>query len=382
MPNQQTPIAITAMGAITPLGEGVRGLWEGLMRGDCAIKPHRGSPYPVAVLTPPDAPPTSLPALGRNLLRKGSKPVFETKVAGSRRALVLASTKGDNLPWVETRLANHIRGRRHRVAPRSDTVDMAAAARGYADLAGVGGRAFAVSAACASGSQAVIEAAEMLVDGDADEVVVVGVDVLSDFVLYGFGALQALSKQPARPFDASRDGLSLGEAAAAVVLRRATDTDMPLALITGWGSSNDANHISGPSRDGYGLSLAIDRALKGLDRGSVRAICAHGTATRYNDAMEAHAFHRSFGAKVPPVFGVKGSIGHTLGAAALIELIVSAQCAREHLLPPTVGFTRQDHDEPALDVVASPREIKPGAILSTNSGFGGINTALVIEGAP
>jgi 3-oxoacyl-(acyl-carrier-protein) synthase len=151
-------------------------------------------------------------------------------------------------------------------------------------------------------------------------------------------------------------------------------------LLVSWGSSDDANHISGPSRDGSGLALAIERALEGLDRSRVVALCAHGTATRFNDAMEAHAFHRVFGETVPPVFSIKGNIGHSCGAAALIELIVSAQAALNGLVPPTAGFERQGADEPRLDVVhMQPRKIGRGYVVSTNSGFGGINTALVVE---
>lgn len=150
--------------------------------------------------------------------------------------------------------------------------------------------------------------------------------------------------------------------------------------LLGWGSSNDANHISGPSRDGSGLALAIERALGGLDKSRVAAICAHGTATRFNDAMEAHAFRAVFGERIPPVFSIKGNLGHTLGAAGVLELIVSARCAQDRLAPPTAGFERQSPDEPKLDVVrVKPRSLPAGYILSTNSGFGGMNTALVVE---
>jgi 3-oxoacyl-[acyl-carrier-protein] synthase II len=149
--------------------------------------------------------------------------------------------------------------------------------------------------------------------------------------------------------------------------------------MTGWGCSNDANHISGPSRDGSGLALAIQRAYVGLDKSRTVALCGHGTATRYNDAMEALAFQTVFGNRTPPVFGIKGSIGHTLGAAGLIELALSARVASTGEAPPTFGFSRADAEFP-LDVVHSqPRKFKPGAVLTTNSGFGGMNTAIVVE---
>jgi 3-oxoacyl-[acyl-carrier-protein] synthase II len=164
-----------------------------------------------------------------------------------------------------------------------------------------------------------------------------------------------------------------------VVLRPGPEVGMHTRpRIISYGCSNDANHISGPSRDGGGLALAIERALVGVDRREIRAICAHGTATQYNDAMEARAFHTVFGGSPPPVFGIKGAIGHTLGAAGLIEVIISAKVAVEGVIPPTTGFEQGETDFP-LDVVhGKPRKIKPGLVLTTNSGFGGMNTAIIV----
>lgn len=237
-----------------------------------------------------------------------------------------------------------------------------------------------ISNACVSGAQAAIEAVDQLVDGDWQQVTVTAFDGTTPFIAAGFESLLAESTEPAKPFDRRRDGLSLGEAGAAVVLRRAADIEHPerFPRIISYGCSNDANHISGPSRDGSGLALAIERALTGIDKSEIRAICAHGTATVYNDAMEARAFHTVFAGNPPPVFGIKGAIGHTLGAAGLLEVIVSAKVATEGLIPPTVGFEQGEEDYP-LDVVhGEPRRIKPGYVLTTNSGFGGMNTAIVV----
>jgi 3-oxoacyl-(acyl-carrier-protein) synthase len=234
-----------------------------------------------------------------------------------------------------------------------------------------------ISNACVSGAQAIIEAAEAIADGDCGLATVYAGDAITEFIESGFRALQAVASDVARPFDHKRDGLSLGTAAATVWLRT-PETQSKDARIISYGCSNDANHISGPSRDGSGLALAIERALDGIDRSEIRAICAHGTATEYNDAMEARAFHKVFGGHPPPVFGIKGAIGHTLGAAGLIEVIVSALVATQGLIPPTVGFEQGDEDFP-LDVVhGEPRKMEPGYVLTTNSGFGGMNTAIVI----
>lgn len=234
-----------------------------------------------------------------------------------------------------------------------------------------------ISNACVSGAQAVIEAVDTLLDDDCDLAAVNAGDFITDFVREGFASLQASATDKAKPFDRTRDGLTLGTADATIDMRRATQGS-GFPRIIAYGCSNDANHISGPSRDGSGLALAIERALVGIDRSEIRAICAHGTATVYNDAMEARAFHTVFGGNPPPVFGIKGAIGHTLGAAGLIEVIISALVATEGVIPPTVGFERGEDDFP-LDVVhGEPRKIKPGYVLTTNSGFGGMNTAIVV----
>jgi 3-oxoacyl-(acyl-carrier-protein) synthase len=234
-----------------------------------------------------------------------------------------------------------------------------------------------ISNACVSSAQAVIEAVDALRDGDCDLAVVTASDVVTNFVEAGFQSLQAKASSSARPFDRRRDGLTLGSAYADVFLSRAAGRSHRPRIIA-YGCSNDANHISGPSRDGAGLALAIERAIVGVDRREIRAICAHGTATQYNDAMEARAFHTVFGGSAPPVFGIKGAIGHTLGAAGLIEVIISAKVATEGVIPPTTGYEHGETDFP-LDVVhGKPRKIKPGLVLTTNSGFGGMNTAIIV----
>jgi 3-oxoacyl-(acyl-carrier-protein) synthase len=281
-------------------------------------------------------------------------------------ALVVATTKGNGDMWWR----------------RLDTNTQRAADAQLFEATSLPGasskRRLAVSNACVSGAQAVIEGVEVLLDDEATRVLVIAGDKITDFVTAGFQSLNAVgSHETARPFDNSRDGLSLGEAGCAVVLRRGPAHERHPRIIS-YGCSNDANHISGPSRDGSGLALAIERALVGIDRREIRAICAHGTATQYNDAMEARAFHTVFGGEPPPVFGIKGAIGHTLGAAGLIEVIISAMVATEGVIPPTVGFEEGETDFP-LDVVhGKPRKIKPGFVLTTNSGFGGMNTAIVV----
>jgi 3-oxoacyl-[acyl-carrier-protein] synthase II len=232
-----------------------------------------------------------------------------------------------------------------------------------------------ISNACVSSAQAVIEAMDALNDHDADVACVQGFDWLTGFIKDGFSSLQALSDSPARPFDKDRDGLSLGEAGVVAKLVRAADAP-ECPQILGYGCSNDANHISGPAKDGSGLALAIERALVGIDTSRVAAICAHGTGTIYNDAMEARAFRRVFKESCPPVFGIKGSLGHTLGAAGLLEVIISAKVAETGSIPAIVGLNASDTDLPL--VCGFPAKVDCGLVLTTNSGFGGMNTAIVV----
>jgi 3-oxoacyl-[acyl-carrier-protein] synthase II len=217
--------------------------------------------------------------------------------------------------------------------------------------------------------------------GAADAVLVVGVDLLSHFVLAGFTSLKSLDPEGCRPFDRARVGLSVGEAAAAMVLVRPELGSSRSWQVTGWGSSNDANHLTGPSRDGSGLALAMERALgvAGMPAGSVAYLHAHGTGTPYNDAMESHAFRRVFGESTPPFGSSKGLFGHTLGAAGILETVFCVTALDAGLLP---GTPRLSHPDPIVPstILKDPRPAGQAAsFLKVNCGFGGTNAALVLE---
>ncbi|MBT1711109.1 beta-ketoacyl synthase [Fulvivirgaceae bacterium PWU5] len=237
-----------------------------------------------------------------------------------------------------------------------------------------------VSNACISGVLALIVAKRYLETGAYDHAVVLGADVLSRFVVSGFRSLHALSAGPCRPFDAHRTGINLGEAAAVMVLT----TDPRLATgervrLRGAGVSNDANHISGPSRTGQELAQAIGQALQAstLTPGDIDAVYAHGTATVYNDEMEAKAFDLA-GLAAMPVNSLKGYYGHTLGAAGVLETIVAAQSLHHGEMLPTFGFATLGVSRP-LQVSATLKPLSGKRILKTASGFGGCNAALVLE---
>lgn len=243
-----------------------------------------------------------------------------------------------------------------------------------------------VGAACASSTQAIALAAQRIKSGRANSVLVVAADIVSRFSVLGFNALLALTQDVCRPFDVNRDGLLLGDGAVAVLLANenylAQLEQEPLACITGWGVANDATHITAPARDARGLIAAINLALTsaGLAADDIGAFCTHGTGTVYNDAMELTATDAVFGQRRFPLFSIKGAIGHTLGAAGGIEVLVSARALKDHVVPPTAGLLEP---EPAAVDRVSPDKMafSQPSILTTNSGFGGVNVALILEPA-
>ena len=237
-----------------------------------------------------------------------------------------------------------------------------------------------VSNACISGLQAIQYACFALSQEKYKYVIVSGADMVSDFVLAGFNSFQALSPFPCTPFDKNRAGLSLGEGAGSLLL----STELPLAEcieIASIASSNDANHLSGPSRTGEGLSNAIHNALhlsgnKGED---IDLISSHGTATIYNDEMESLAFQTA-GLLSAPVHSIKGNLGHTLGAAGLIETVLLAACMRNNQLLPSYGYKEQGTSV-NLNIIKESKKATIRKALKTASGFGGGNTAVVLKKA-
>ncbi len=359
-------IVIVAARANTALGN-LDATWDGIFAGRSALAPSNlsGPPgeYPVGMIT----------GLADDW---GSKDRIESLLCmllddippiPQKTALVVATTKGavDELlskpagPWPMQPwdLGNSI-----------------------AEKTGLRGPVSTVSGACASGTLALITAAQRLVSGEVHTALVLGVDVLSRFVLSGFSKLQAVSPSPCRPFDKDRKGLSLGEGAGLLLLsteQEARKQGWPLlAEVSGWGAACDASHITAPSREASGLRAAIMAATSN-GKIKVGGINAHGTGTRFNDAMELFAF-RTLWQNQPVFHSVKGAIGHCLGAAGVIEAALAIKSLATGTIPPTVGLENPDPE--AFNI--SGNEILPlsdPTVLSCNSGFGGINAAVVLS---
>ena len=240
-----------------------------------------------------------------------------------------------------------------------------------------------VSNACISGCAAQIAAARQLRFGGYKYAVVVGAETLSKFVISGFQSFKALSMERCKPFDATRCGLNLGEAAAAIVY---TIDDNPAhipddALVMHAGAiNNDANHISGPSRTGEGLLRSILKVTNGVDPSEISFINAHGTATPYNDDMESIAIHRA-GLQNIYINSLKGYFGHTLGAAGILETIMSHQALKHGKVIPTLGTTQPCTASP-VNVALQPQPVSGQAFMKLISGFGGCNAAMLFTLGP
>lgn len=237
-----------------------------------------------------------------------------------------------------------------------------------------------ISNACISGVSAFVVARWMLVTEKCKHVVVAGCDALCEFITSGFASFKSISERPCRPYDENRDGLTLGEAAAAIVLT--TDESMADAAhirLAGGAVSNDANHISGPSRTGDGLYFAISNAMNeaGITREDIGFLNTHGTATRYNDEMESKAVAWAE-LTDKPLNSLKGYIGHTLGASGVVETIVCAEQIKQSYIFGTKGFTKSDTPH-ELTLSSDIQRFEKQCCVKTASGFGGCNAAIVLD---
>jgi 3-oxoacyl-[acyl-carrier-protein] synthase I len=233
-----------------------------------------------------------------------------------------------------------------------------------------------ISNACVSGVLALNFAYRMIGQGRYENVIVCGCDVLSEFIVSGFQSFFSLSKEVCKPFDKNRSGLTLGEGAGTVVLTsKKSICKRPLIEVVSGSGSNDANHISGPSRTGEGLYIGISEVLNG--RSDIDFISAHGTATAYNDDMESLAFSRCNLSHIP-VNSYKGYIGHTLGAAGVIESILCFETMRKNLLVKTYGFKNSGTAE-SLNVIDRNISKPINNVLKTASGFGGSNAVVLFS---
>src|SRR5690554_5441180 len=240
--------------------------------------------------------------------------------------------------------------------------------------------AIVVSNACVSGILSVAIAKRYIQQNTYDHVFIVSGDVVTEFILSGFNSFQALSHGPCKPYDKNRTGINIGEvAASALVTKSRNNLAREAVEILGESSCNDANHISGPSRTGEGLYRSIKLALEqaNLTAKDIDYISAHGTATLFNDEMEAIAINRLQLQHVP-LNSLKGYFGHTLGASGLLETIIGMYSLYNNTLYASKGFETLGVSQP-IHVIKKTTSKELNTFLKTASGFGGCNTAIIFK---
>jgi len=256
----------------------------------------------------------------------------------------------------------------------TDDLSPGASARKMARVLGFTTEPIVVCNACISGVSALLLAARLLEAGTYDVAVVCGADVQSRFVVSGFQSFHVVSSEACRPFDMERTGLSLGEAAATMILSRQSQPQA-WGIVTG-AVRNDAFHISSPAKDGEGACQALRQVMQGVSPSQLAFINAHGTATMFNDQMESVAIERA-GLSSVPVNGYKGYYGHTMGAAGVLETILSMAALDDHTILGTKGFEEAGVSG-KIRLVASSEATDKQAFVKVISGFGGCNAALLV----
>ena len=375
--NESNRVVVTDTAVVTGLGNNLESLWQGLMAGETAIRPITRFPvdqdhYKAKIA----AHINDLKAANdRSMLQHLLDRLFlEMGPVPSDSAMITATIKAgaDNLE-------SFCRGRQ----TNFQDVLLSSIANIVGPKLGLSCNGICISASCASSTIAVAHGAALIESGRSEAVLVCCGDLITEYHFSGFSALKALSPFPCRPFDRDRNGLSLGEGAAALLLMNADrarrENRNRLGSVLGWGITNDATHITAPAKSGRGLVQTVDQALKmaKIKPEDVTAISAHGTGTVYNDLMELNAFQQVFGKRKVPMYSIKGAIGHTLGAAGAIEVILGFKALSSQIVPMTVGFA---NPEKGAEGQVSPESqpVSGDYLLTTNSGFGGVNAALVL----
>jgi len=353
-----TKVYCTGSSVVTPIGSSVIEVLEAVCSGRSAISLHEGwgEPFCASLFDKNGVDgPSFLVQIGVEAARKAFSMDSGVNPASPRTGIIVSTIKGE----IEK-------------IGRED-VSPAVTAQKIASELGVISTPFVTSNACISGMAAMIQGMRMIRAGVFDDVIVIGAEVMSRFFVTGFQCLKALSPNPCRPFDAGREGLNLGEAASAVILSKRPSA---WELVDG-AIRNDANHISGPSRTGEGSFQALSRVLPLVDKSDIAFVSVHGTATLYNDEMESIALHRA-GLDDVPICAMKGTFGHTMGAAGVLETVLSMAALDEGIVPPSRGFSEMGVTYP-LGISAEERPAKGNSIIKLLSGFGGVNGAMLLR---
>ncbi len=407
-PAPRRRVVVTGAGIVTSLGLGWTVNAEGFRAGETALRPitlfstegqrvHTGGQVELPAELPPGLrlPPREVARLDRSsrlLLWAGAEAWAQSgwRVKGKQISTVMGTSAG-GMAMGEAFFTQYRQGAsasKRRQPSRVVHYQCQRPATMLREALGFSGPSTIIANACASGSNAIGHAFEAVASGRAERVLAGGYDALSQLVFAGFDSLQALSTTLPRPFDANRDGLALGEGAAALTLEPLEAAQARgariLAEITGYGAYTDAHHLTQPHPEGAAALASMRSALAqaGWQVHEVDYINAHGTGTPLNDSAEGAAF-REMAANSPQpahfmVSSTKGSIGHTLGAAGAIEGVICLMALEGQWAPPTVHNQTPDPVTAGFDLVTKPRPAPIRRVLSNSFGFGGANATIAL----
>ncbi len=391
-------VVVSGLGVVSPYGAGTKTFWAGLASGACAIKPitlieTEGFRSRIAAEIPGDTV-AALPASRRRsradrlALAAATEALADAGLHADERAAAALAVgavgggmfEGEEWYWEETRSGKpspKIRALRS-ILPYShaETLGWRLGLRGPKET---------LIMACASGAASIALGADLIREGAAPAALVGGVDAFTRICFMGFNALKLLDPEPCRPFDRDRRGMSIGEAAAFLVLEDAERCRQRgarvYAELAGAGMTTDAYHVTAPHPDGEGMMDAMRLALSAarLTPDGIGYVNAHGTGTPQNDRIEALALSRVFGDGAALVSSTKSLIGHTMAAAGSVEAVATVLALVHDLVPPTANLRNVDPEVPFDCVPLTARPAELGAAMSNSFGFGGQNVSLIFR---
>lgn len=372
---------VTGIGLVTALGRGVDQTWDALAEGKVGVRSWTDlddfpidRAYRVADETPE----------GR------ARGAWLGELAAVE-ALRMAGVDGDERTGADCYVGTTMgESEVFEQAATDATIDIAdglgcAITTRVANAVGLGGAQRTYGTACAAGNYAIGAAAGSIRNGRADVVLAGGVEPFSRIAQVGFARMRAMAPDVCRPFGADRKGMQVGEAAAFLVVERASSAwrrgAEPLAEVLGFGASGDSYHPTRPRADGSGMAAAMSSALSAasIQPEDVDWICAHGTGTQLSDAAEARAVRLIFGERKPPISSLKGALGHSMGAATAAEAAISVLALRQRIIPGTIT-TGEPDGTLDMDVAVEHRDAPQlRVVLNCGYAFGGLNSGLVLR---
>jgi len=403
-------VVITGLGTLTPLGNTVKETWDSLLEGRSGIGPitHFDASEFITRFAGEVKGFDPVADLGNKLARRLDR-VTQMTIVATKQALDHAKYKitetnrdrigaiiGTGVGGISTlieQVKRYLEKGPHWISPFTVPMIIPDAPGGQIAISfGMRGPNYAIVTACASGTNAIGEALEVIRRGDADAMIAGGSEAgIVPISIAGFNKMDAMSKRnddpqrASRPFDLNRDGFVLGEGSAQLLLESLEHAKARgakiLAEIVGYGSTNDAHHITAPAESGAGAAASMELALEGaqLEVDEIDYINAHGTSTKLNDLSETAAIKTVFGetAYDIPISSTKSMTGHMLGAAGGVEAIFCVKALEEGIMPPTINYETADPDCDLDYIPNEKREKKLRHVMSNSFGFGGHNATLI-----